>query len=147
MLQCPGVVKYLEFAFTCSNNLSKVASLGWNATKGSVDGARGASSQSSDESDVESSPKHVRALEGGVAVAICPWGQVIDSIQRPAFGEMEGGRACNATSSYSVVQDRCLGESSCAVPASTDLFGEPVRPSEIAMAIVQYVGVLRPLWS
>lgn len=67
----------------------------------------------------------IRAPEGGIACAICPTGYIAN-IAAPTFGQGEGGRACNATASYSIVRDHCLGEPSCAVTASTDLFGDPV---------------------
>lgn len=69
----------------------------------------------------------IRVQEGKTAVAVCPVGLLVDGIGDPVFGQMEGGRACNATGSYSVVCDRCLGRSSCTVPATTRLFGDPVR--------------------
>lgn len=71
----------------------------------------------------------MQAPEGEVAYANC-FGGRIASIRRPTFGRMDGnGRACNATTSYTVVRDRCLGLPSCAVPASNSLFGDPVRDS------------------
>lgn len=69
---------------------------------------------------------HAFMLEGGVAFAACAAGHVAN-IMQPAFGRMDNGLACNASTSYATVLQACLGRPSCAVPASADLFGDPVR--------------------
>lgn len=65
------------------------------------------------------------ASNGRVAFAVCSDG-LIDSIIQPVYGHIGDGHACNATTSYSVVRERCIGVSSCAVLASPNLFGDPV---------------------
>jgi len=60
-------------------------------------------------------------------------GAVIDAIQFASYGTPNGDGtcgdwsvgACNAANSTAIVESYCLGQSSCVVPATTPIFGDP----------------------
>jgi hypothetical protein len=71
------------------------------------------------------------AGENGSVNLSCPTGKAITEIVFASYGTPTGtcgGYAvgsCNAQSSRSVVESRCLGQASCTVPASAATFGDP----------------------
>lgn len=71
------------------------------------------------------------AEEDLVTTLTCPSGSVIKSIDYASYGMPNGAcgsyvnAACHAPQSKAIVEARCLGKSTCTVPASNDLFGDP----------------------
>eukprot|EP01113_Clastostelium_recurvatum_P042298 TRINITY_DN6848_c2_g1_i2.p1 TRINITY_DN6848_c2_g1~~TRINITY_DN6848_c2_g1_i2.p1 ORF type:complete len:1285 (+),score=327.62 TRINITY_DN6848_c2_g1_i2:312-4166(+) len=87
------------------------------------------------------------ASEGGVVNLLCPGGSVITSLPFVSYGlptqatpagscGIESANlACNASSSYSVVADSCLGRSSCSISSSNGVFGDPCSGRTKALVV------------
>lgn len=71
------------------------------------------------------------AQEGYIASLKCPFGAVISEILFASYGSATGSCGsfekgnCDQFSSKETVEDLCLGETECAVSATSHLFGEP----------------------
>ncbi len=103
---------------TGTSGATGAGTAGSNATGGSAGAATG-------------TPVCGTAAEDASVTLTCPTGQIIDSITFASFGTPTGSCGsfatsdCNATSSVSVVQSLCVGQSSCTFTASNGSFGDP----------------------
>ncbi|PSC74162.1 MAC Perforin domain containing [Micractinium conductrix] len=64
----------------------------------------------------------VNVNEGQFGVAQCPAGLIITNILRPQYGTGD----FNSTLSFVEVYRRCIGQTVCVVPATNDVFGDPI---------------------
>ncbi|WP_437837466.1 CAP domain-containing protein [Sorangium sp. So ce1153] len=74
------------------------------------------------------------AAEGADVTLSCPAGEVITAIEFASYGRPRGTcggfrttTTCNASTSKSVVERACVGQSSCTVLANNATFGDPCR--------------------
>ena len=71
------------------------------------------------------------AAEGSTATLKCPAGQMVKSIEFASYGTPKGScgsysvSSCNSSKSLSVVKSSCIGNASCAIAASNNVFGDP----------------------
>jgi len=82
------------------------------------------------------------AAEHSNVSSTCPAGQVITKIVSATYGTAPTGScgafvatSCNAANTLSVVQNACLGKSSCNVSADNGVFGDPCSGTQKVLAI------------
>ena len=69
--------------------------------------------------------------EGSTVNINAPDGKIISEVLFASYGNPTGSGGdfqkgdCHASTSEQIVKDRCLGKSSCSIPASNDVFGDP----------------------
>jgi hypothetical protein len=108
-----------------------IAAGGKMGTSGTAGASAAGSASGGSAGAVAGSPVCATAAEDASVTLTCPTGQIIDSITFASFGTPTGSCGsfatsdCDATSSTSVVQSLCVGQSSCTFTASNGTFGDP----------------------
>ena len=79
-------------------------------------------------------PSCVMANEGSVATITCPSGTIMSNIDFASYGTPTGScgtfseGSCHSSNSISKVEDACLNQATCSVPAQNSIFGgDPCR--------------------
>ena len=77
--------------------------------------------------------RYAIALENAAASLTCPFGMVISEIPFASYGTPTGNGddfaigSCHEPNTQDIVEDLCIGESTCTLSASSHVFGDPCK--------------------
>jgi hypothetical protein len=88
--------------------------------------------------------------EGGTVSVTCSSGLIITAVDFASYGTPSGTcgayntSSCHAPSSYSIVANACVNQSSCSIDANSKVFGDPCEETLKGLYVEVTCGELKP---